>query len=370
MAAPRWARAAVIAATLAWMAAIGWSQVPPQDGPDTIGDRYAAKVVVNDVSDMYTRRRLEQTPLEAATWSKEASGAYPPAMLLSFAALYMLGEAAGIGFYGAMLLVVALFLGLSLAYCWRTRWYVFPLLYGNFFYFGYRFFAVQDDSYLVMLTTIMAALMVVPRLPALAHALMALAIALKLSPLYYAKYVARMGRPTAVVFVGIVLAGLLLPVLLWENYLSLYRYHSEYKGSLPETMGGLAVAAIFTLVLSYVEERLDFDWEDRIGWSVVPFALYLAFSMNTARHLLIVLLIPDKRGVRSLALALGMLAPTLFPQWVRFNSSLAITTALLAAALVSYLDAIGWDRVRADLRRATIRGLLPRRDGRVADSRR
>jgi hypothetical protein len=71
---------------------------------DTIGDSYIAKVVLNELSDRYTRRRLEQTPLEAATWSKEASAPYPPAMLLSFAGLHALGEAVGIGFYGSMLL--------------------------------------------------------------------------------------------------------------------------------------------------------------------------------------------------------------------------------------------------------------------------
>ena len=43
---------------------------PDGFGPDTIGDGYEAKVVLHDLSDMYTKTRLEQTPTEAATWTK------------------------------------------------------------------------------------------------------------------------------------------------------------------------------------------------------------------------------------------------------------------------------------------------------------
>jgi hypothetical protein len=335
------------------MAAIALSEVPEQYGSDSVGAMYVAKVVLNDPSDMYTRRGLDQTPLEAATWSKQASAPYPPAMLLSFAGLYAVGEATGVGFYGMMVGVVALFLGLSLVYCWRTRWYVFPLLYGNFFYFGHRFFAVQDGSYLIMLTAVMVALVAARRAPALAHVCIAIAIVLKLSPLYYATNVGRMSRSSAAWFVATLVAGLLLPLLVWDGYFSIYTYQQEYKGSLAQTIGGLLIAGSFALTLWYVERRLAFDWEDRIGWGVVPLALYFGFALNSARHLLIVLLVPDKGGLRSLALALGMLVPTVFPHWVRFNSSLAITAGLLALTLAYYLDVIGWDRVRADLRQAT-----------------
>src|SRR5262245_29811791 len=72
-------------------------------GPDTIGDGYEARVVLNDWRDMYTKTRLEMTPLEAATWSKEACAPYPPALLLAEAGLYALGTWLGIGFYGSML---------------------------------------------------------------------------------------------------------------------------------------------------------------------------------------------------------------------------------------------------------------------------
>src|SRR4029434_6343655 len=71
-------------------------------GHDSISDMYEAKVILNGASDMYTKERLAQTPLEAATWSKEASAPYPPAVLLAEAGLYAFGEWSGIGFYGGI----------------------------------------------------------------------------------------------------------------------------------------------------------------------------------------------------------------------------------------------------------------------------
>src|SRR5687768_16120016 len=94
-------RAVVIAATIVHMAWLAIPQVPrayidyrhlpvlsgvPQMenyGTDTIADMYAAKVVLNDPADMYRRERLEQTPLERATWTRQASAPYPPAALVA-----------------------------------------------------------------------------------------------------------------------------------------------------------------------------------------------------------------------------------------------------------------------------------------------
>ena len=81
---------------------------------------------------MYTRRKLQQTPLEASTWSKQASSPYPPFTLLSLAGLHAIGERVGVGLYGMVLLLAVLFVTLSAVYFLRTRWYLFPLLYLNF----------------------------------------------------------------------------------------------------------------------------------------------------------------------------------------------------------------------------------------------
>ena len=69
-----------------------------------------------------------------------------------------MARGSAIGFYGAILTLAILFVAASAVYFLNTRWYLFPALYLNFLYFGERFVHVQDCSYLVMLTVVMAAL--------------------------------------------------------------------------------------------------------------------------------------------------------------------------------------------------------------------
>jgi hypothetical protein len=376
LAAPGWLRATVVLITLLSMLAVSLPKVPrpfvdyrqiswlrgidqPSTfGTDTIADAYEARVVLNDVRDMYTKRGVEQTPLEAATWSKEASAPYPPAVLLAEAGLYAIGEWLGVGLYGMVLLLAFAFVGMSLWYCLRTRWYVFPLLYLNFAYFSERFVAVQDGSYLVMLVVVMCALLLARAgRPGAAHLAVAVATTMKLSPLFYLAHLGRMRTAHAIGFAAILCAGLVLPVAIWENYLYIYGFHDSLKGDAASTVGALSVAAPFALVLAYADMRRGFDWEDRIGWSLVPFAMFLAFKMNAARHLLIVLLVPDKRGVRSAVAAVALAVPVLLPGVVRFNASAPIATCLLILVLVDALQSIGWKTIREDLRRplATLR---------------
>jgi hypothetical protein len=179
----------------------------------------------------------------------------------------------------------------------------------------------------------MTALLAAKRRPAVSHLLMGLAITVKLSPLYYLRQLPRMPRGIAIAVVAIVLAGLVVPYFVWENYLYIFRFNNELKGDMTTAFGAGVAAAGFGLAVWYAEDRLGFDLEDVIGWSLVPVAVFLAFKMNVARHLLIVLLIPDKRVIRSLAAAVGLAIPALFPGLVLQNSSLAIAAGVLAAAL-------------------------------------
>lgn len=334
-------------------------------GTDSLSDSYGARVVLNDISDMYTRERLEQTSLEARTWSKEASAPYPPLVLLAEAWLYALGASMGVGFYGMILGLACLFLALSARYFLNTRWYLFPVLYLNFSYFGYRFVHVQDSTYLVMLVVIMAALWLARGHRTACHVLMAIAITMKLSPVYYSKNVFGMTRRMAMLFVAILFVGLVLPYFIWDNYLYIYRYGMELKGHWYDALGALVIVVPFAIVLWYVDTRPEFDLEDQVGWGLVPFAMFLALKMNVARHLLVVLLVPDKRGMRNLAAAAGMGIPTLLPSLVRFSSALPITTGLLVLGLVYYLDEVGWNTVRDDFRHParTARMMLARRRG-------
>jgi hypothetical protein len=183
---------------------------------------------------------------------------------------------------------------------------------------------------------------------------MAAAITMKISPFYYAANLPAMKRRTAVLFVSILVAGLVLPIVIWDNYLYIFRYNDELKGDWKTLAGGLAVALPFAWVLRYVERRRNLDAEARIGWGLVPVAMLLAFKMNAARHLMIVLLVPDKSGARNLAAAAGLGIHALMPGLVRFNSLLPIVTVFLIGILVWHLKQIGWDVVRRDLRRGLV----------------
>lgn len=321
---------------------------PGMYGSDTVGDSYEAKVVLNDVFDMYTKTGLEQTPVEAVTWSKAASAPYPPTVLLAEAALYRLGEWTGLRFYGLILILACVFLGLSLWYFLATRWYLFPLLYLNFSYLSYRFVSVQDCSYLVMLVVVVAALWLARARRPMAHALMAIAISMKLIPLYYAKNVFVMPRRTAVTFVSILTAGLVLPYFIWDNYLYIFAFHETVKGDWRGLVAAVCYGIPFAAALWYVEAKLGFDLEDRVGWGMVPVAMIMAMKMNVPRHLLLALLVPDKRGLRNLAVALALGLQALLPELIRFGSVLSILTGLVFLILLYYLGTIGWRTVWDD----------------------
>jgi hypothetical protein len=296
---------------------------------------YGAKVVLNDVGDMYTKAGFEQTPVEAATWTKDESAPYPPVVRLTQAALFAIGEQTGIGFYSLTLMLAVFFLTASAWYFLQTRWYLFPLLHLNFAFFADRFAYVQDGSYLVMLICVMGALLLARRRHSAAPLLMAVATTMKLLPLYYLRQVPRMPRGMAWTYVGILVAGLVLPIFIWDNYLGIYRYASERKGNdWMDVAGAVLLSVPFTLLLWHVEERRDFDAEDRIGWSLVPFALFAGLLANSGRHLLIALIVPDKRVGRNVAAAVGLALHSMFPNVVRLGSLVYVTTAVLVAVLL------------------------------------
>jgi hypothetical protein len=310
---------------------------PETYGTDTIGDGYEARVVLNDPLDMYTKAKLDQTPLEAAIWSKAASAPYPPAVLLTEAALFRIGAWTGVGFYGMILLLAVIFLGASMAYFLQTRWYLFPLLYLNFSYLGFRFVSVQDCSYLVMLVVVIAALWAARAGRPVAHVLMALAVTMKITPIYYLKNLPSMPRRVAAAVVAVLVAGLVLPYFIWPNYLYIFAFHENVKGDWLGLAAAIGWALPFAAGLWYVETKLGFDLEDRLGWGMVPASMFFAMKMNVPRHLIVALLIPDKRGLRNVAVALALALQTFLPGVVRPGSVLSILTVLLFGILFYYL---------------------------------
>jgi hypothetical protein len=336
---------------------------PDTFGPDTIADMYGAKVVLNDVGDMYTKARLDQTPLEARTWTKEESAPYPPLMRLTHAAMLAVGEWTGVGFYGLTLALAAFFIGGSAWYFLQTRWYLFPLLYLNASYLADRFVYVQDGSYLVMLACVMASLLLARRRHRVAPLLMGVATAMKLLPLTYLRNLT--GR-AAWAFLAILIAGLILPFFIWEHYGYIYQFANERKGNdWLDIAGALLLAAPFALVLWYVEDRRGFNAEDRVGSSLVPFAMIAALLANSGRHLLVALIVPDRRAGRNVAAAVGLLLHALLPDLVRLGAMTYIMTTVMCVVLACELQQIGWSIVLDDLRHPgqTLRLLMTGRVG-------
>ena len=334
---------------------------PDTYGPDTIADMYGAKVVLNDVRDMYTKAHLEQTSLEASTWTKEESAPYPPLMRLTHAAMLAIGEWTGIGFYGLTLALAAFFIGGSAWYFLQTRWYLFPLLYLNVSYLADRFVYVQDGSYLVMLVCVLAALLLARRGRLVTPLLMALATTMKLLPLAYVRHLPRLPKRTVWVYAAILVVGLVLPFVIWENYGYIYQFANERKGNdWLDVLGALLLVVPLTLVLWYVEERRSYGAEDRIGSSLVPFALFAALLANSGRHLLIALIVPDRRAGRNVAAAVGLALHAMLPGLVRLGAMTYVMTAILCVVFACELQQIGWPVVIADIRNPsrTLRLLL------------
>ncbi len=338
--------AAIVAQSLPWVPrdVVDFARLPllhrihqqTMFGSDTVADSYEARVVLNDLRDMYTKRETEQTALESYYWSRAASAPYPPSTLLVEAAIYALGGRTIGGFYLWILALAVAFLTLSLVYCLRSRWYLFPLLYLNFQFLGERFVGVQDCSYLVMLVIVMAALFAARARRPIAHLLMALAITVKLAPLFHGIEIFRMPRRTAVLFVAILFAGLVLPYFLWNNYLYIYSYGAGLKGSHSNHIWAVILAPLFAAAIWFVERRAGFDMEDRLGWNLVPMALYFAVYTNGARHLLLVLLIPDKRVWRNLPVPITLALHALYPRDIPYGSVLTISMGMLALTLAGY----------------------------------
>ncbi len=309
-------------------------QQPVAYGSDTIADMYEARVVLNSPRDMYTKALVDQTPAEAAAWSKAASAPYPPTALFIDAGLYWVGAKTGIGYYGMILLLAAYFHLAALYYCLKTRWYVFLLIALCGLFFSQRFAYVQDCTYLIFLAVVITALLLARRRPSAAIGLIGVAIATKLLPLFFLTNVTSMRRKQAAALTAIVLAGLVLPYFVLPNYLYIYSFQAETRGGAWRTAGAIAVTVPFSYLLWRLQRRRELDLEDLIGWSLVPCALFLAFNVNAARHLLVALLVPDKRVVRTAIAAIGIGVYTLGGGRISINSVLPLMTAALYGSLL------------------------------------
>jgi hypothetical protein len=161
-----------------------------------------------------------------------------------------------------------------------------------------------------------------------------------------------MRRAIAWSYVGILIAGLILPYFAWDGYLGIYTFANERKGNdWLDVAGALLLAGSFTVLLWHVEARCQFNEEDRIGWSLVPFALFAGLLANSGRHLLMALIVPDRRAGRNVAAAAAVTLHSVFPDVVRLGSTVYVATAVLVGVLVyelHHIRRVRSVRLRAD----------------------
>ena len=386
MARPWSVRAVVLALTVAFAVVVRCSYVPASYhdfgwlnrgvdyGCDYYSDAFGARTVYNHPSDMYTRRLTEQTQAETY-WPKRSVAPYPPAELFLLAGAHALGEATGVGLYGVLIGADLLLMGLMLTYALRVRWYLFPLLYTNVF-LAYRFWGIGSLNGLLVVLFLMMGVMLARSRPNAAILSAVFAVCLKLTPIFFLTHFLRFRRGTALAAAALLFAGFVLPLFTLENYRYIYGFHATRDiGPLVRALGAfgvsgpnaatLAAAAgwvlplglggAFSLVLLYAQYKLDFTWEDRIGWAAVPFSLLFSLRMLSMRTLFESMVLPDRRHARSLwVFGMGLVDIALRLADVRtiIRDGVWDACGLVGLLLICrhWLREIGMEAVRADLR--------------------
>jgi hypothetical protein len=377
-------RVAVLGVTLAFALVVRLSYVPvsyhdfgwlnrgTDYGCDYYSDAYGARTVYNHPLDMYTRRLTEQTRPEMY-WPKRSVAPYPPAELLLLAGAHALGEKTGIGLYGMLMAVDALLVLSTLGYSLVTRWYLFPLVELNVF-LAYRFWGIGSFNGLFVLLFLTLGVILARRRPALGILSAVFAVCLKLTPIFFLTNFLRFRRGTALAAGALLFAGFVLPLFVFENYRYIYGFHAtrdirpivhalEFVGvhgahtaTVAAVVGWalpLLFGSAFSVVLLYAQLKLNFTWQDRIGWAAVPFALLFSLRMLSMRTLFEAMAIPDRRQARSLWI-FGMGLMDILLRFVDIDRPIRDgiwdTCGCLGLFLICrhWLRLIGADAIRAD----------------------
>ncbi|MBN1390756.1 MAG: hypothetical protein JXA22_08965 [Candidatus Thermoplasmatota archaeon] len=341
-------------------------------GGDFFADNYTGKVVLNDPLDMYTKEKVDLNGREASYWEKEECSPYPPLAMFILGGLHFIGDLTGIELIGVVYLLELSFVVMVLIYCLKTRWYLFPLIMLNVFA-PHRVYTMNGTTNLLVLMFMMAALLAAKHRRSISHHLVAMATCSKFMTVFYADNVFRMPRKQAMVYVGILVAGLVLPIFIFDNYLYIYSFHAtrgysfvsslfdHFGISMSDTIAIVLTWTVpsiltifFTILLFYIENRLGYDWEERVGWSGVPFALFIGLRLLTVRFLFLMLLLPDKRGTRTfLVFLLSIVHMTLFFLDVRRFAVDGIwglsTISLFTLFIFLLLGKVGWGTLKKDL---------------------
>lgn len=384
LARPWSARLVVLALTLAFAVTARLAYVPQayldlgalnrgsDYGCDYYSDTYGARTVYNHPLDMYTRRLTEQTHAETY-WTKRAVAPYPPFELLLLAGAHALGRATGIQLYGVLMALDAVLLAVVLGYSLRRRWYLFPLVELNVF-LAYRFWGIGSCNGLLVMLCLMLGVALARSRPVAGCLLGVFAVCLKFTPVFFLTNFLRFRRRTALAAGVLLLAGFVLPLFVFENYQYIYTFHATrdiapivsalgalglrgaHTATLAAVLGWimpLTLSGLFSLVLLYAQYKLDFTWEDRLGWAAVPFSLLFSLRMLSMRTLFEAMALPDRRVTRSLwlfGMGLADLALRLAGASTIVHDGLWDACGLCGLWLVSrhWFRQIGVEAIRAD----------------------
>jgi len=225
-----------------------------------------------------------------------------------------------VGLYGVLMALDALLVALMLYYSLRTRWYLFPFVQLNVF-LAYRFWGIGSCNGLLVVLFLMLGVLLARAKPALGVVMGVLAVCIKLTPVFFLTNFLRFRRATQLVTAALLFAGFVVPLFTLEQYRYIYGFHAtrdiapivkalavlgvsgDFASTLAAVLGWvlpLCAAGAFSLVFLYAQHKLDFTWEDRLGWAAVPFSLLFSLRMLSMRTLFEAMVIPDRRVVRSL----------------------------------------------------------------------
>ncbi|MEM3341978.1 MAG: hypothetical protein QW728_04730 [Thermoplasmata archaeon] len=286
---------------------------------DLYADAYAARVILNDPMDMYTRNLPitwaestcdgEQNYNPQPPWSNYDCAPYPPVALIPTAFAFWLGEETFDGFYNISVLLELIIAGMVIIYSLLTRRpFLFPLYFLSTF--TYAFFWKQTHFSFTLTTAFIVLALILFELKKEGSALffLGLASAAKIFTLPVLAMTSRFGSRKRWIwffFVVTVFVGLVVPFFIFDNYSYIFR-RENHRPVMSYLVGG--IIGIEFLFLEFFTRGKD---REVAMLSMVPMASYITLTgiLIVPPYFQLALLIPDRTYFRNV---LGILLTAIF----------------------------------------------------------
>ncbi|MEM3342535.1 MAG: hypothetical protein QW728_07570 [Thermoplasmata archaeon] len=280
---------------------------------DLYADSYEARVILNDPLDMYTKslpitekestcegQRLGTPEFPDKPWTKEDCAPYPPLALAGIALAFAAGGESFSGFYNIQVQLEIVFALFVLLYALQTRRYlIFPL----YFLSPFTVFMFWKESHMSFLVSdfffLIGLILLESKREGSAFIAMGLSAATKFLNAPMALLTNRLSlRNRWLYFVIPLFIFLILPVLIFDNYLYIFQRGSDRPVLAPLLtllcLGELIFFEFFTSPKKYLN--------DVMGFSMLPSAIYFTLSKDfiAPNYYLLVLSLPDRRYYRNI----------------------------------------------------------------------